>query len=547
MSRKKQVNQKITALYCRISLDDGSDNESMSISNQKLMLRDFAEKNGMFQYEYYVDDGYTGRNFNRPSFQRMIADIEAGKIGCVITKDLSRLGRNYIEAGSYIEIFFPKHNVRYIAITDGVDSLTRQEMDITPFKNILNDMYSRDISKKVLAGRMTRSRQGKFCGGQPPLGLMRDPDDRGHLILDPETAPVIRKIYDMALDGWGCMRIAKQLMDDKVPITRVKSNTECDVNYYAWGGARISHILRNPFYKGAHLVCRTHQKGIRSNTYDIIPREDWEIIEDCHEAIVSPEEWEQVQSIIDRRPTIMKGNSCPFYNLFHGIIYCATCGKSMQVRYEKVGRTGKNRFTGEMREPIDKAYYICQTYNRLGKNACTSHKIEARDLYDLVLKDIQELAAMALQDADAFYSRLCRRMERQYQTDASEVQRECEKLEVRNQEIDDLFLNLYTDKAKGILSEQRFLKLTSAMEQEQEANRKRLQDLSLLIRRTESQESDVQTFIHEIRQYAAIQELDEAMLHRLISRIVVGEMKKVDGQKQQEVKIIYNFVGEIPE
>ena len=205
MSRKKQENQKITALYCRISLDDGGDNESMSISNQKIMLRDFAEKNGMFQYEYYVDDGYTGRNFNRPSFQRMIADIEAGKIGCVITKDLSRLGRNYIEAGSYIEIFFPKHNVRYIAITDGVDSLTRQEMDITPFKNILNDMYSRDISKKVLAGRMTRSRQGKFCGGQPPLGLMRDPDDKGHLILDPETAPVIRKIYDMALDGWGTL------------------------------------------------------------------------------------------------------------------------------------------------------------------------------------------------------------------------------------------------------------------------------------------------------------------------------------------------------
>ena len=547
MSRKKQTNQKITALYCRISLDDGGDNESMSISNQKLLLKDHAEKLGMFQYEYYVDDGYTGRNFNRPSFRRMIADIEAGKVGCVITKDLSRLGRNYIEAGTYIEIFFPKHNVRYIAVTDGVDSLTSPELDITPFKNILNDMYSRDISKKVLAGRMTRSRQGKFCGGTPPYGLKRDPEEKGHLLIDPETAPVIRKIYDMALNGWGCMRIAKRLMEDKAPITHVKTQTECDVNYYYWSASRISHILRNPFYKGAHLVCRTHQKGIRSGTVDIIPREDWEIIENCHEAIVTPEEWDKVQELIDGRPAIMEGNACPFYNIFHGIIYCATCGKSMQVRYEKVGRTGKNRFTGKMREPIDKAYYICQTYNRLGKNACTSHKIEARDLYDLVLKDIQELAAMALQDADAFYSRLCRRMERQYQTDASEVQRECEKLEVRNQEIDDLFLNLYTDKAKGILSEQRFLKLTSAMEQEQEANRKRLQDLSLLIRRTESQESDVQTFIHEIRQYAAIQELDEAMLHRLISRIVVGEMKKVDGQKQQEVKIIYNFVGEIPE
>ena len=547
MSRKKQTNQKITALYCRISLDDGGNNESMSISNQKLLLKDHAEKLGMFQYEYYVDDGYTGRNFNRPSFRRMIADIEAGKVGCVITKDLSRLGRNYIEAGTYIEIFFPKHNVRYIAVTDGVDSLTSPELDITPFKNILNDMYSRDISKKVLAGRMTRSRQGKFCGGTPPYGLKRDPEEKGHLLIDPETAPVIRKIYDMALDGWGCMRIAKRLMEDKAPITHVKTQTECDVNYYYWSASRISHILRNPFYKGAHLVCRTHQKGIRSGTVDIIPREDWEIIENCHEAIVTPEEWDKVQELIDGRPAIMEGNACPFYNIFHGIIYCATCGKSMQVRYEKVGRTGKNRFTGKMREPIDKAYYICQTYNRLGKNACTSHKIEARDLYDLVLKDIQELATMALQDADAFYSRLCRRMERQYQTDASEVQRECEKLEVRNQEIDDLFLNLYTDKAKGILSEQRFLKLTSAMEQEQEANRKRLQDLSLLIRRTESQESDVQTFIHEIRQYAAIQELDEAMLHRLISRIVVGEMKKVDGQKQQEVKIIYNFVGEIPE
>lgn len=547
MSRKNHLsNQKITALYCRISLDDGSQNESMSISNQKLMLKDYAEKNGMPRYEYYVDDGYTGRNFNRPSFKRLIADIEAGKVGCVITKDLSRLGRNYIEAGSYIEIFFPKHNVRYIAVTDGVDSLTRQEMDITPFKNILNDMYSRDISKKVLAGRMTRSRQGKFCGGQPPLGLMRDPEEKGHLILDPDTAPTIRKIYDLALNGWGCMRIAKQLMEDKIPITRVKGNTECDVNYYSWGSARISHILRNPFYKGAHLVCRTHQKGIRSNTYDIIPREEWEVLEGCHEAIVSPEDWEKVQELIDRRPPIMEGNACPFYNLFHGIIYCATCGKSMQVRYEKVGRTGKNRFTGEEREPIDKAYYICQTYNRLGKNSCTSHKVEARDLYNLVLKDIQELAAMALKDVESFYQRISSRMERRYLADAWEMEKERERLEARNREIDDMFLNLYTDKAKGILSEQRFVKLTAAMEREQEENQKQLKELALSLRRSNEQESDVRTFIREIRQYAAVRELDEGILNRLISRILVGEVKKVDGEKFQEIKIIYNFVGEIP-
>ncbi len=547
MSRKSKPNQKITALYCRLSLEDGGNAESMSISNQKLMLAEYAERNGMSQHEYYVDDGYTGRNFNRPAFQRMIADIESGKVGCVITKDLSRLGRNYIEAGSYIEIFFPKHNVRYIAITDGVDSLTRHEMDITPFKNILNDMYSRDISKKVLAGRMTRSRQGKFCGGQPPLGLMRDPEDNGHLIIDPETAPIIRRIYDLALDGLGCMKIAKQLMEERIPISRIKNGTDCDVNYYSWGGSRISHILRNPFYKGSHLVCRTHQKGIRSNTYDIIPREDWEVIDNCHEAIVTPQEWELVQKIIDRRPPIMQGNSCPFYNLFHGIVYCATCGKSMQVRYEKVGRTGRNRFTGEEREPIDKAYYICQTYNRLGKNACTSHKIEARDLYNLVLNDIQELADMALKDADTFYQRLSRRMEHRYLADISDIRKEMALIESRNKEIDDTFLSLYTDKSKGVLSEQRFMKLTATLEAEQEQNQHRVQELMLIMRQSDGQESDVKAFIGEIRQYATIKELNETVLNRLVDRILIGEVRKEGKEKYQEVKIIYNFVGEIPQ
>ena len=243
----------------------------------------------------------------------------------------------------------------------------------------------------------------------------------------------------------------------------------------------------------------------------------------------------------------MKGNACPFYNLFHGLVYCATCGKSMQVRYEKVGRTGKNRFTGEMREPIDKAYYICQTYNRLGKNACTSHKIEARDLYNLVLKDIQELAAQAMKDADAFYQRLSSRMERRYLMDASQTEKERKRLEARNQEIDGMFLSLYTDKAKGVLTEQRFMKLTAVLEQEQEANQKRLHDLAVMQSRADAQESEVRTFIKEIRRYAAIEELDESVLNRLISKILIGEVKKVDGQKVQEVRIVYNFVGEIPE
>ena len=545
MNRKSKFTQSVTALYCRLSIEDGRENESMSISNQKALLRDFAEKNGLRDYEYYVDDGYTGRNFNRPSFQRMIADIEAGKVKCVITKDLSRLGRNYIEAGTYIEVFFPRHNVRYIAITDGVDSLNRQEMDITPFKNILNDMYSRDISKKVLAGWMARSRQGKFLGGPTPYGLMRDPNDHGHLIIDPETAPTVKLVFDLALNGCGTMKIAKHLLERKIPITRIKEPVESEVRYYSWSGSVIGKMLRNPVYKGDHVVCKCHQKAIRSNTVNFIPRDQWEIIENCHEAIVSREQWDRVQKLIDRRPPIMQGNSCPFYNLFHGLVYCATCGKSMQVRYEKVGRTGKNRFTGEMREPIDKAYYICQTYNRLGKNACTSHKIEARDLYNLVLSDIMEHGKMALQDAEAFYGRLTQRLEQRYSIDEKSLKKEQDALAKRNQEIDEMFMNLYADKVKGILTEQRFLRMTETLEQEQADNKARMQAITDELRIASSADSDVRRFIGEIREYASITELDEAILNRLIDKINISAVETINGQKIQKVCVIYNFVGEL--
>ena len=548
MNRKKKPIRQVTTIYCRLSLEDGRDNESMSISNQKRLLSDYAEKNGLTPYEYYVDDGYTGRNFNRPGFQRMLSDIEAGTVGTVLTKDLSRLGRNYIEAGSYIEIYFPKHNIRYIAVNDGYDSDKRQAdqtMDITPFKNILNDMYSRDISRKVFAGKMVLSRQGKFVGGQPPLGLMQDPDNQGHLIIDPETAPIIRHIYDLALEGNGCMKIRKTLMEERIPITRLRPTTLTDAGYYFWGDSRISNILRNPIYKGGHVVCRTHQKGIRSNTYNIIPRDQWEIVENAHEAIITREEWDRVQEIIDRRPPIMQGEPSPFYNLFHGLLYCADCGKSMQARYEKVGRKDVNRTTKAKREPIDKAYYICQTYNRLGCKVCPSHKIEARDLYNLVLADIQALAAQAIRDEETFYQRLVKKLANKYHTDAASLHKEMNRLLYRNQEIDDTFLSLYTDKSKGILTEQRFLKLTMAMENEQKENNARISEIQAILRDSIDQESDIRQFITEICQYAEITELDEGILNHLIDRIMIGDVKKVNGEKVQEVRIFYNFVGEV--
>lgn len=268
MNRKSTINP-ITALYCRLSIEDGSDNESMSISNQKTLLKDYAESHGMPDYEFYIDDGYTGRNFNRPAFQRLIQDIEDHKVNCVITKDLSRLGRNYIEAGSYIEVFFPRHKVRYIAINDGVDSNKKEEMDITPFKNILNDMYSRDISKKVKTSWMITSGQGKFCGGPTPQGLIRDPEVKGRLKVDPLDGKIIRKIYDLALSGMGSFKIMRELNRMGMPNTYHKEKQKED---YLWEQSRIDRILKNPFYKGAHVVCKSHQKWIRSRVTDKIPR-----------------------------------------------------------------------------------------------------------------------------------------------------------------------------------------------------------------------------------------------------------------------------------
>ena len=544
MNRKINSIHPITALYCRLSIEDGRDNESMSISNPKALLKDYAEKNGMYEYSFYVDDGYTGRNFNRPGFQRMISDIEASKVNCVITKDLSRLGRNYIEAGSYIEIFFPRHNVRYIAVTDNVDSLNHQEMDITPFKNILNDMYSRDISKKVLAARMAQSRQGKFGGGPVPYGLMRDPKDSGHLIIDPKTAPTVKLIYDLASNGYGTMRIAKHLLERRIPVTRSKT-AKVDVNYYSWNSGAIGKMLRNPVYRGAHVVCKTHQKAIRSDTFNFIPRDQWEIIEDSHEAIISKEQWERVQKLIDCRPSIMQGNACPFYNLFHGLVSCATCGRSMQVRYEKMGRMDMNRITKEKREPIDKAYYICQTYNRLGKNACTSHKIEARDLYNLVLTDIREHAEKALRDSDAFYAQLIKKLELRHNVDEGTLKKEMDTLMMRNQEIDGLFMSLYEDKAKGILTEPRFVMMTEKLEQEQAQSKMRIQEIMDELGNADDRSRDVQSFIEEVGQYSAIEKLDEMIVHRLIDKIVVSHACVENGEKVQKVRIVYNFVGEL--
>ena len=511
MSRKKQVNQKITALYCRISLDDGSDNESMSISNQKLMLRDFAEKNGMFQYEYYVDDGYTGRNFNRPSFQRMIADIEAGKIGCVITKDLSRLGRNYIEAGSYIEIFFPKHNVRYIAITDGVDSLTRQEMDITPFKNILNEMYSKDISKKVHSSYLLKAQQGQFTGCVAPFGYRKDPEDKNHLLVDEETAPIVRQIFLWALEGRGPNFIRRRLEEQKVPCptwwnrergfrnVRTKWEKKDPENgRYMWGFSVIKDILMNPVYTGA-IASQKKDYRFKIGTIGEKKPQDWIVVEQRHEPMIDSKSLAIVQDKLKSRQRPRQDGET---SLFARPIKCGECGKSLTIRYTNAKHPQR--------------IYSCKTYNAFGKNHCTQHRIDYDTLYSHVLRKIRECARAALMDG--------------------------ERIEV----LEKMVLRLYEDMVAGRISEQNFNTMLERTQTEQtelktkvSEGRKRLSDEVQLA-------NDAKQWVEAIQEYANITELDAATLNRLIKEIVVHE--RIDEDKTRHISIEIHFnLKPIPE
>lgn len=304
-----------TALYLRLSKDDGTMSESSSIQTQKEMLTRYCRENGFAISQIYVDDGWSGTNTNRPSFQRMLSDIEDGKINCVITKDLSRLGRNYLETGSFTEIYFPEHNVRYIAVTDGVDTAKGSTMDITPFKNLLNDMYAQDISKKIKSSVLTRQKQGKFTGGKAPYGYAKDPNDKNHLVIDERYAPTVRRIYNMAENGFGIEQIAKKLSAEKILRPgAVAAETHANFEKYAndgkefeWSVAMVRNILRNPTYKGAVVGQKKPTISLKSKKRKGVATAETFIVEGMHEAIIEPERWELIPEVNNKPKKVRQG------------------------------------------------------------------------------------------------------------------------------------------------------------------------------------------------------------------------------------------------
>ena len=530
-----------TALYTRLSMDDGNVGESMSIGSQKAILKRKAEEMGIHSYKFYVDDGYSGTNFNRPSFQQMIADIEAGHVDCVITKDLSRFGRNYLESGAYIEVFFPNHHVRYIAVNDGVDSANSGEMDITPFKNILNEFYSRDISKKVKTGRYIRASQGKFMGAYAPFGYKKDPADKNHLIADEETAPTVRYIFQLALKGYGNNKIGKILYEEKIPKPAYYNQevfgkfliAEDDI--YNWKQSTIIRILRNPLYKGYFWVQRYDRKYFKQQSKGYIPIKDRVTIPSDHEAIVDEHTWNTVQEILDRH-TKVKPCTSGYDNKFRGILKCADCGSNLTIHTD-----GRN----PDRPLLEKTYYLCRIYRVRGAKFCSKHRISAGDLEELVLSDIQFHAGKVIKDREKFMRKVLGQMDMSSANSKANIDKKVAVLEKKLKESDKQFIKLYGDWSKQIISEQQFRLLSAHFEQEKKDYTEQIEKLKAMAENLEDSAGKAERLADEMAECAEIKELTTEIVNRLIEKIEVSEPQTINDEKVQNIRIFYKFVGEI--
>lgn len=527
------------ALYLRLSRDDELQGESGSIQTQRMMLREYAKENRFNIVDEYIDDGWSGTNFDRPGFQRMIDDIEDGKVNCVITKDLSRLGRNYILTGQYTEIYFPSKGVRYIAINDNVDT-EKGDSELAPFLNILNEMHSRETSKKVKAAVRTRFLNGARFGPVAPLGYRKDPDDNCHLIVDEETKWIIEKIFGLALHGMGAFKISKALRDEKIP-TPSRINYERFGKYaeihegadgdraYEWSTSQVQSILSDETYIGHSIHNKRSNISFKNKKNVYKPEEEWIRVENTHEAIISEETFHTVQKLISSRKRSTKGGQP---QIFAGLLKCADCKSFMKYG---VSRQNSN--------PLE--YYICGKYAQ-GKGQCTIHYTRYDVLYQYVLSRLRYWSEQVKKDDAELVKRLTDMGNEEYQSSNKKRISELRKAEKRKGEVDNLFLKVYEDRYSGKLSEANFDMLAGKYQAEQTELEEKILTLKKEIESLSQKEDDSGKWISIIRQYSDIEKLTPELLNSLIEKIVIHQaVKNSDGTKEQKVEIYYRFIGKI--
>ena len=533
-NRQSKTNEKITALYCRLSRDDELQGDSNSILNQKAILQKYADDNGFTNTQCFVDDGYSGTTFDRPAWNRLSAMIDEGLIGTIIVKDMSRLGRDYLQVGMYTEMVFPNADIRFIAINNGVDSINGTENDMTPFINIFNEFYAKDTSRKIRAVFKSKGQSGKPLCTNPPYGYIKDPEDKNHWIIDEEAANVVREIFHLCVSGYGPQQIAKEMMRrgymNPTAYARAHGRATPDNRTvgddYTWQNSTISHILTRMEYLGHTVNFKTYRKSYKNKKQLKNDPAQWQIFENTHEAIIDRETFDIVQRIRDGRRRVTPMGEMP---ILSGMVFCADCGKKLyQVR-------GRNL--------PQKEYMVCSTYRKI-KGGCSSHQIRNEVLERLLLDGIQAVTAYAREHEADFVELITQKSQTELDKSLRDGKRELEQAQTRIRKLDDIIQRLYEDNLEGKVSDERFARMTANYEEEQKGLESRVAELKKLLAAEKDRSVNVDHFLTLVRKYTDVQELTAEIVREFVEKVYVHQAERIDGQKVQRIRIVWNCIGE---
>ena len=527
-------NLKRTALHCRLSQDDGLEGDSNSIQNQKNILQKFAEDHHFPNPCFYVDDGFSGGNFQRPAFQQMISDMENGEIGIIVTKDLSRLGRNQLHTGLYIEERFPMFGVRYIAINDNVDTDSSESNDLMPFKNLFNEWFIRDTSRKIRAVLKAKAERGERLGTRAPYGYIKDPETK-KLAVDDEAAAIVRRIFAMCASGNGPSQIARILKKEQVLTPTMYAYIRYGMNHtcldtahpYNWSDSAIANLLENEIYLGNTVNMKYSTKSYKDKRRVEHSREECLVFKDTHPALITQEVWDIVQRVRKnrRRPTKMEEQ-----NKYSGLVFCADCGSNMVLHRARTMSASYNHFT-------------CRTYKKDGES-CTGHYIRECVLDEVVLEDLRRVTAMARERPEEFAAYIGSRQSAEIQREIRRQEKELAATRKRKAELDAIFKKLYEDSVLSRITTEQFQMLSSSYTEEQNQIAASIPQKEADIQRLRETVSGTDGFLDKAKRYMDITELTPELLRLFIEKIVVHE-KEVKWSKHapQTVEIYYNGIG----
>lgn len=538
MQSKNKNQIGITALYCRLSRDDGTESESNSIGNQKKLLSQKAKEMGLTDTKYYVDDGYTGTNFNRPGFQQLIDDIEIGLVSAVMVKDLSRLGRDYVSVGNYTDSYFPEHNIRFIAVNDAIDS-DEGESEIAPFKNILNEMYARDISKKIRSSHRLRGSMGEPLS-QPPYGYMKSPENKKKWIIDPEAATVVKSIFKMCLDGKGNETIARELQESEVLIPMAywrskglnRGGKKTQTNPYKWCKTTVQKILSQQEYCGDIINFKTYSKSFKNKRRIENSKENWAVFKDVNEPIIDRETFETVQKFISKTKRRAPKKENGERSIFNGLICCRDCHSKM--RYH----------TSTSNKEIH--YFTCSDNKVDYRGKCPGrHYVRADALEEVVKLELRRLVEMLEIDESYFAQLILRKNDEEREKDKKFLESELQKAIARSNTVSQLYEKLYEDNVVGKVSDEWFIELSHKYEKERMDLKAKIADTRHKIEELKNNNSEYEKFISAIRRFMQMDNLTSPLLRELIDHIDVFETEGTGKNRTQRIVIYYRFIGYI--